>query len=161
MEEKKNVYITVHKSFVREGIEYVDRRTGETGTFNSVTLPRDTQLDGMDLSFYQFSPLFVNESRFRGENYRDIPLLANKEVWLKRTVLDPDGNPVTDESGRPVKDTVKVMPAQLKEALDAGRRRYAESLSEKAHGAREGSRELAGERSRPAASRDEVPFKEA
>lgn len=119
MEDKKNVYITVHKSFVREGIEYFDKKTGQMGKFNSVTLPRDTVLDGMDLSFYQFSPLFVNESRFKGEDFRDIPLLADKEVWLKRTVMDPDGNPVTDESGRPVKDTVKVMPGQLKEALDS------------------------------------------
>ena len=56
MEDKKNVYITVHKSFVREGIEYFDKKTGQMGKFNSVTLPRDTVMDGMDLSFYQFSP---------------------------------------------------------------------------------------------------------
>lgn len=158
MEDKKNVYITVHKSFVREGIEYFDKKTGQTGKFNSVTLPRDTVMDGMDLSFYQFSPLFVNESRFKGEDFRDIPLLADKEVWLKRTVMDPDGNPVTDESGRPVKDTVKVMPVQLKEALDSGRERYLASLSERAKGAREGSRELAGNAGRSSMSREDIPF---
>lgn len=158
MEEKKNVYITVHKSFVREGIEYFDKKTGQMGKFNSVTLPRDTVMDGMDLSFYQFSPLFVNESRFKGEDFRDIPLLADKEVWLKRTVMDPDGNPVTDESGRPVKDTVKVMPVQLKEALDSGRERYLASLSERAKGAREGSRELAGNAGRSSMSREDIPF---
>ena len=148
MEDKKNVYITVHKSFVREGIEYFDKKTGQMGKFNSVTLPRDTVMDGMDLSFYQFSPLFVNESRFKGEEFRDIPLLADKEVWLKRTVMDPDGNPVTDESGRPVKDTVKVMPAQLKEAVDAGRSRY---LAERAEHARQASR--AAEHEAPRAQR--------
>ena len=148
MEDKKNVYITVHKSFVREGIEYFDKKTGQMGKFNSVTLPRDTVMDGMDLSFYQFSPLFVNESRFKGEDFRDIPLLADKEVWLKRTVMDPDGNPVTDESGRPVKDTVKVMPAQLKEAVDAGRSRY---LAERAEHARQASR--AAEHEAPRAQR--------
>lgn len=158
MEEKKNVYITVHKSFVREGIEYFDKKTGQMGKFNSVTLPRDTVMDGMDLSFYQFSPLFVNESRFKGEDFRDIPLLSDKEVWLKRTVMDPDGNPVTDESGRPVKDTVKVMPVQLKEALDSGRERYLASLSERAKGAREGSRELAGNAGRSSMSREDIPF---
>lgn len=158
MEDKKNVYITVHKSFVREGIEYFDKKTGQMGKFNSVTLPRDTVMDGMDLSFYQFSPLFVNESRFKGEEFRDIPLLADKEVWLKRTVMDPDGNPVTDESGRPVKDTVKVMPVQLKEALDSGRERYLASLSERAKGAREGSRELAGNAGRSSMSREDIPF---
>ena len=148
MEDKKNVYITVHKSFVREGIEYFDKKTGQMGKFNSVTLPRDTVMDGMDLSFYQFSPLFVNESRFKGEDFRDIPLLADKEVWLKRTVMDPDGNPVTDESGRPVKNTVKVMPAQLKEAVDAGRSRY---LAERAEHARQASR--AAEHEAPRAQR--------
>ena len=146
MEDKKNVYITVHKSFVREGIEYFDKKAGQMGKFNSVTLPRDTVMDGMDLSFYQFSPLFVNESRFKGEDFRDIPLLADKEVWLKRTVMDPDGNPVTDESGRPVKDTVKVMPVHLA------------SLSERAKGAREGSRELAGYAGRSSMSREDIPF---
>ena len=39
-DNKKNVYVTVHKNFVRENIEYPDRKTGETKTFNSVTLPR-------------------------------------------------------------------------------------------------------------------------
>lgn len=158
MEEKKNVYITVHKSFVREGIEYFDKKTGKTGKFNSVTLPRDTSIDGVDLSFYQFSPLFVNASRFRGENFRDIPLLANKEVWLKRTVMDPDGNPVTDETGKPVKDTVKIMPAKLKEALEAGRERYLASLSERAKDARDASHGLSGDQRSPAMSREDIPF---
>ena len=115
-------------------------------------------MDGMDLSFYQFSPLFVNESRVKGEDFRDIPLLADKEVWLKRTVMDPDGNPVTDESGRPVKNTVKVIPVRLKEALDSGRERYLASLSERAKGAREGSRELAGNTGRSSMSREDIPF---
>lgn len=157
-DDKKNIYITVHKGFVREGIEYFDKKTGRTGKFNSVTLPRDTSIDGKDLSFYQFSPLFVNESRFKGEDFRDIPLLANKEVWLKRTVMDPDGNPVTDESGRTVKDTVKIMPAQLKEAVESSRERYLASLSEKAKGAREGSRELADDQGRSSMSREDIPF---
>ena len=33
MEERKNVYLSLHKSFVREGIEYTDRATGEARTF--------------------------------------------------------------------------------------------------------------------------------
>ena len=111
--EKKNVYLTLHKNFVREDIEYADRKTGETKTFNSVTLPKGTVIDGLDVSYYQFSPMFVNPSKYRGENFRDIPLLAEKEVWLKNSVLDADGSPVVDESGKEVKDIVKVMPAAL------------------------------------------------
>ena len=72
-ETPKNTYVTLHKNFVRTDIEYADRRTGEVKTFNSVTLPKGTVIDGRDVSYYQFSPLFVNESRYRGEDYRDIP----------------------------------------------------------------------------------------
>ena len=118
MPEKKNTYLTLHKNFVRTDIEYADRVTGESRTFNSVTLPKGTVIDGVDVSYYQFSPMFVNESRFRGENYRDIPLLTDREVWLKKSVLDENGQPIVDENGKPAKDVVRVMPAQIKEALD-------------------------------------------
>ena len=133
MEERKNVYLSLHKSFVREGIEYTDRATGEARTFNSATLPKGT---------------VVNESRFKGADFRDIPLLANREVWLRKTVMGPDGQPELDEGGRAVKDTVKVMPAQLKEAVDAGRSRY---LAERAEHARQASR--AAEHEAPRAQR--------
>ena len=56
MEERKNVYLSLHKSFVREGIEYTDRATGEARTFNSATLPKGTVVDGMDVGGYEFSP---------------------------------------------------------------------------------------------------------
>lgn len=65
-EDRKNVYVTLHKDFVRTDIEYADRATGETRTFNSVTLPKGTVIDGTDVGYYQFSPLFVNPSRFKG-----------------------------------------------------------------------------------------------
>ena len=90
MEERKNVYLSLHKSFVREGIEYTDRATGEARTFNSATLPKGTVVDGVDVGGYEFSPMFVNESRFKGADFRDIPLLANREVWLRKTVKLPD-----------------------------------------------------------------------
>ena len=149
MEERKNVYLSLHKSFVREGIEYTDRATGEARTFNSATLPKGTVVDGMDVGGYEFSPMFVNESRFKGADFRDIPLLANREVWLRKTVMGPDGQPELDEGGRAVKDTVKVMPAQLKTALDEARREYLaqresreQSLSSRAEHAREGASAL-------------------
>lgn len=135
--EKKNVYLTLHKNFVREDIEYADRKTGETKTFNSVTLPKGTVIDGLDVSYYQFSPMFVNPSRFKGENFRDMPLLADREVWLKKGLMNPDGTPVVDETGKEVKDIVKVMPAALKEAVDKGRAEFLASLDDKAKDARE------------------------
>ena len=151
MPEKKNTYLTLHKNFVRTDIEYADRVTGESRTFNSVTLPK-----GTDVSYYQFSPMFVNESRFRGENYRDIPLLTDREVWLKKSVLDENGQPIVDENGKPAKDVVRVMPAQIKEALDRSRSEYLQSLSEKARGAREGSERLGNGDSRAAHSRENL-----
>lgn len=139
MEEKKNVYLTLHHKFVHENIPYVDRKTGEDKTFHSVTLPKGTVIDGVDVSYYQFSPMFVNPSRYMGENYRDMPLLANREVWLKKGLMNPDGTPVIDENGKEVKDVVKVMPAALKEAVDNSRKEYLASLDDKAKDAREAS----------------------
>ena len=137
--EKKNVYLTIHRKFVHEDIPYTDRKTGEEKTFHSVTLPKGTVIDGADVSYYQFSPKFVNPSRFKGENFRDIPLLAEREVWLKKGLMNPDGTPVKDESGKDVKDIVKVMPAALKEAVDKGRAEFLASLDDKAKDAREAS----------------------
>ena len=148
MPEKKNTYLTLHKNFVRTDIEYTDRVTGEARTFNSVTLPKGTVIDGVDVSYYQFSPMFVNESRYRGEDYRDIPLLTDREVWLKKSVLD--------ERGKPEKDVVRVMPAQIKEALDRSRSEYLQSLAEKARGAREGSERLGNAADRGAQSRESI-----
>ena len=48
-ETPKNTYVTLHKNFVRTDIEYADRRTGEVKTFNSVTLPKGTVIDGCDV----------------------------------------------------------------------------------------------------------------
>ncbi len=139
MEEKKNVFLTLHKNFVREDIEYADKKTGEKKTFNSVTLPKGTMIGDTDVSYYQFSPRFVNPAKFRGENYRDIPLLADREVRLTKTELDEEGSPMLDEEGHQVKDTIKVMPSQLKEAIDKGNREYRASLDDKAKDAREAS----------------------
>lgn len=142
MEDRKNVYVTLHKNFVREDIEYTDRETGERRTFNSATLPKGTVIEGQDVSYFQFSPLFVNPSRFKGESFRDIPLRADKEVWLKKSVLEPDGSPVLDEEGRQVREIVKVTPAALKEGIERGRSQYLASLDAKAKDAREASASL-------------------
>lgn len=152
-ETPKNTYVTLHKNFVRTDIEYADRRTGEVKTFNSVTLPKGTVIDGRDVSYYQFSPLFVNESRYRGEDYRDIPLLTEREVWLRKSILDEDGIEL--------KDVVKVMPAQIRDAIERNRSEYLESLSARARSARDGSERLgrgAAQRASSRMSREDIPF---
>lgn len=160
-ETPKNTYVTLHKNFVRTDIEYTDRRTGETRTFNSVTLPKGTVIDGHDVGYYQFSPLFVNESRYRGEDYRDIPLLTEREVWLRRSILDEDGKPVVNDEGVEVKDVVKVMPAQIRDAIEQNRAEYLESLADRARSARDGSERLgrnATARANARMAREDIPF---
>lgn len=98
--EKKNVYISLHKAFVHENIKYTDKKTGQEKTFNVVRLPADTVIDGKDVGGYEFSPLYVNPSKFRGEDWRDIPLLADREVRLQKSVLDAEGKPVLGEDGQ-------------------------------------------------------------
>lgn len=144
--EKKNVYISLHKNFVRENIAYTDKKTGEQKSFNQVRLPAGTVIDGKDVGGYEFSPLYVNESRFRGENWRDIPLLADREVWLQKSVLDAEGNPVIGEDGKRQKDVVKVLPEKIKVALDESRKQWRadhakdeRGLAERAEGAKEAS----------------------
>ena len=95
---------------------------------------------------FEFSPLYVNPSKFRGENWRDIPLLADREVQLRKTVLDAEGKPVVGEDGKREKEVVKVKPAQIKEALSEARKRYAaehakddRGLGERADDAKEAS----------------------
>ena len=142
--EKKNVYISLHEAFVKEGIKYTDRKTGEEKSFNVARIPSGTLVDGKDVGGYEFSPLFVNPSRFRGEHWRDIPLLADREVRLQKSVLDAEGKPVLGEDGKRQKETLPIKPEQLKEALSEAPKRYAEeqakdnrSLTERAEGAKE------------------------
>lgn len=124
------IYLSIHKAFIRE-VTYTDDKTGQHKTFNSVSLPGGTRIAGKDVGGYQFSPLFVNASKYKGENYRDIPLLIEKEVWLSRVQLDDDGQPVLDADGKALKDIIKAMPAEIKEALAQERKEF---LAEKKAG---------------------------
>ena len=139
MAEKKNVYVSLHEAFVREGIQYTDRRTGEQRSFNVVRLPPDTVIGG-----YEFSPLYVNPSRFRGEHWRDVPLLADREVRLSRSVLDAEGRPILGEDGRRQKETVTVTPSQIRDALSEARKRYAEENARDGRGLAERAAEAKG-----------------
>lgn len=163
IKQKRTVYLSFHENFVREGIPYTDKATGEQGTFNQVRIPSGTIIGGRDMGGYEFSPLYVNESRFKGPKWRDVPMLADREVWLQKSVLDPDGNPVLDEAGRRQKDTVKVMPQQIEDALAESRRAWAEEhgrddrgLGQRADAAREASGSMErGSEAIPAPSREQ------
>ena len=139
---KNKVYIDIHQNFVKTDIPYVDPKTGKMESFNAVTMPKGTVVDGHDVSYYEFTPLYINPSKYLGEDYRTIPLLADREVWLKRDQLDDDGNAIRDEEGRKQKDVVKVMPAELKRALDQNRKQFFDRLGDRADRAREESETL-------------------
>ncbi|HJH74551.1 MAG: DNA gyrase [Gordonibacter pamelaeae] len=160
-EDKKNVYLSLHKSFVREDIPYADAN-GNERTFNQVTLPKGTVIDGRDVGGYTFSPLFVNESKYRGADWRDVPLLADREVWLAREATDADGNRLLDQDGRPERETIKVTPQAIKEALTEARKAWAQqhgqgrSLRERADTARDGAQRM--QRSERALADRDIPF---
>ena len=142
---KKNVYISLHKAFIHENIKYTDKE-GKEKTFNVVRLPSDTIIDGKDVGGYEFSPLYVNPSKFRGENWRDIPLLADRDIRLQKTVLDAEGKPVLGDDGKRQNESLTVKPEQIKTALSEARKRHAEEhakdergLSERAEQAKEAS----------------------
>ncbi len=157
----EKVYLSFHKSFVKENIPYIDRSTGEDRTFNSVTLPSDTVIDGRNVGGFQFSPLYIDPSKY-DENQRVVPLLANREVWLTRTARDADGNVLLDQDGNPEKETLKVMPAAIKEALAEARRTWSRqrsqerSLQERAGTARSGAGTMRREGDR--LSDRDIPF---
>lgn len=100
----------------------------------------------------------MNPSKFRGEHWRDIPLLADREVQLRRDVRDIEGNPIVGDDGKREKEVIKVTPDQIKTALSEARKRYAEehakddrNLSERADAAKEASDSMEKDAERPLA----------
>ena len=86
----------------------------------------------------------MNPSRFRGEHWRDVPLLADREVRLSRSVLDAEGRPILGEDGRRQKETVTVTPSQIRDALSEARKRYAEENARDGRGLAERAAEAKG-----------------
>lgn len=123
-QEKKaaeKVYIALHEKFVSESANE------EAGTRSwCVQMPKGTKVAGKDVGGYRMYPLFVDKSKFN-ENMMVVPLLADREVWLKKPLIDGDGQYRLDGQGKVVYDTVKVSPADLKASIAAERAEYAES----------------------------------
>ena len=124
-ERDGRVVVTLHENFVREHIRYTDRRTGEEREFNQARVPSGTVVGGTDYGGWEFTPLSVGPSALRGERWRDLPLPADRQVLLRRSVLDAEGNPVLGEDGRRVRESARVDPAELRDAIVEGRRRWA------------------------------------
>lgn len=149
-ENSGRVVVTLHQNYVREHIRYTDRETGEVREFNQARVPAGTIVGGVDYGGWEFTPLSVEPSALRGESWRDLPLSADKAVLLRRSVLDAEGNPVLGEGGRRVRASARVDPADLRDAIVEGRRRWARERSQarglerRASEAREGARGMSG-----------------
>lgn len=113
--DKEKVHVHLPAELVREGIGYTDRKTGERKTFNVATLPDGCRLGGLDVSGWEFSPLFVNESQFR-EGWKHIPLLADRDVRLSHSVME-GGRPVIGADGKRVKEQRMADPLDVAEAI--------------------------------------------
>lgn len=76
-------------------------------------------------------------------------------------ILTQVSKPVVGEDGIELKEVVKVMPAQIRDAIERNRSEYLESLSERARSARDGSERLgrsAAQRANSRMSREDIPF---
>ena len=114
--DQAKVQIHMPPRYVKEGIPFTDRATGEQRTFNAVTLPEGCRLGGRDVSGWEFSPKYVNPSRER-EGWKHIPLLADREVRLSHSTVDEAGRLVRDGNGRRVKEFMEVDPCDLASAI--------------------------------------------
>jgi hypothetical protein len=85
-DSNKNVVVCLHKNFVREHISYIDRTTGEKREFNQARIPHGTFIDGVDYGGWEFTAAVVSPSALRGESWRDISLLADRKLFLRRSV---------------------------------------------------------------------------
>lgn len=98
---KGKVWLDYPAAFIKENL----KSSYDSKTYHRVTLPKGTVIDGKDVSYYRFSPLYVNPCKKYGDKWRTIPLLADREVWLSKGFGE-------------AKDTVVTSPIKLKEALE-------------------------------------------
>lgn len=124
MTASKNVYVSVAEKLVRK-INYTDKKTGEPRSFYSVRVPYGAVVDGVDLAGGEFTSRFANHpAKFLGKDYTDIPLLADRQVWVDVPIRDGAGNVITGKDGRWVTNTYRLDPADLAAAFDKSRADY-------------------------------------
>lgn len=117
-EKAEKVYLTIPtEPYVRKDIP---RKDGKT--FNEVKLPANMQVNGKTIgNGWSFNPLFVNESKYSSV-VSVVPLLADREVIIKRDVLMRNMStnklvPMRDPSGKPLREMVRITPQELERSL--------------------------------------------
>ena len=119
--------------------------------------PFTTQVNELGCSLYFEMPLDVPENGERQTKFEVGDIAWWPGVGALCIFYGP--TPLSGEDGKPVTEVLKVMPAELKAAVDEGRRQYLESLGERAKGARESADALEhGSASRNAVARNDIAF---
>lgn len=151
-EELKNALVQQQKKWKKEHQQalqlrmpsgfcrtYINKESGEK--FNVVVIPKGTYLDGVDISGYYFNPLYLNCPQIPGTSqsvrnaaFYEIPLLPDKEIWLKKDKLEKiDGilQSVKDSDGKKIYNgMVKCYPGQLQEALEQSWENYRKEIEQ-------------------------------
>ena len=117
-EKMPKVYLTIPTDpYVRKDIL---RRDGKT--FNEIKLPSNMVINGREIgNGWSFNPLFVNESK-HSSIVSVVPLLADREVTIKRDVLMFNSStgklmPMRGPDGKALREMVRISPQELEKAL--------------------------------------------
>lgn len=114
MSDKKNVYISFNKAFVKENLKTKD---GET--FHAVTLPKGVIIDGVDRGLYRFTTKHIYDDKFN-DNNRLFSFPADYE--MKLTLRQKTEGGKWEQA-----DSITVTAEKLKEAVLQQRKEYMES----------------------------------
>ena len=114
MSDKKNVYISFNKAFVKENLKTKD---GET--FHAVTLPKGVIIDGVDRGLYRFTTKYIYDDKFN-DNNRLFSFPADYEMKLTLSQK-------TEAGKWEQADSITVTAEKLKEAVLQERKEYMES----------------------------------
>ena len=110
----RKVYISLHKSYCYQ----MEDRFREGKTFNVMTMPRGTRLDGKDVGGGKINPLYMGESKFNSNEMTATYYLPQDQSMEIKLSL-PDG---TYE---------KVDVEKLKDAIEEQKQAYREQQKER------------------------------
>lgn len=115
MAKRETVDVIVDKEAISK-IDFTNKQ-GEPDCFYKVMLPRGATTEGSDVSFWEFSPKFVNPMKNK-PGFCSLPLLADRPVWLSKPELDEEGHVLRDEAGKPIRLRMDVDPHEIKRIFE-------------------------------------------
>lgn len=109
MTENKTVYVKINKAFVQADIQ---SKTDPERTFNRVTMPKNTIVNGKDIGGFSFYPTLIYDD-LTVDNLAAIPWRTDRAITLHKG-----------------QEEVKVDPTQLKEALNTSYKEWRNKVRE-------------------------------